>query len=103
MDCIMYITDKTGKIGWRTHCAYGYHAGEQRNLTRHLNLIASKNWAYSRCGWDAESVRLVIEVGEQKVEIPGDVNTPPISDVELLQSLGAEPSAAERAAKLLHH
>jgi hypothetical protein len=77
----LYVTDKTGRKGWRTTCTFGYHEGERRNLERHIRGIQCRDPAYVGLGFDVETVRLVIEV---------DGSTPdtgPISDDDLLSQL----------------
>lgn len=77
MEATIYITDKSGKAYWRTHCGYGYHDGELHNLQRHL--------AYVKAGRsksiDAASARIVLLVDG----VERGVNP---SDAELLADLG---------------
>lgn len=78
----IYITDKTGRKGWNTSVTYGYHQGEQRNLSRHLANI--KAGAAGCSTFDPATARLVIEV--DGVEIDSDPAAGP-SDDELLSEL----------------
>ena len=61
MTVTMYLTDKTGKRLWVTHCGYGYSAGERRNLERHLWAIQAGHKAYAKVEIDRETARLVDE------------------------------------------
>lgn len=56
----MYITDKTGKQGFKIVCRYGYHTGELHNLQRNLAMIKAGHPAFVKCGYDAASAELII-------------------------------------------
>lgn len=57
----MYLTDKTGKRFWVTHCGAGYSAGEERNLRGHLARIKEGHKAYANVQIDRDSARFVYE------------------------------------------
>lgn len=57
----LFLTDKTGKRFWQTHCGAGYSSGERHNLQAHLARIKSGHKAYANVGIDRETARLVEE------------------------------------------
>lgn len=61
MTVTMYLTDKTGKRLWETHCGAGYSGGERRNLEGHLARIKAGHKAYAKVEIDRESARLIDE------------------------------------------
>jgi len=75
------ITDKTGKVGWKTTASPMSLNSEVKNLMRHVKAIRAKNPAYSNAGFDAESVCLKID-GNTYEENLSD------SDLALLDELG---------------
>lgn len=83
--CI-YVTDKTGRQGWRTTVGIGFHAGELANVGRSLALVKAGKVR----GMDAASARLVCEV--DGVEIDPATLQPRAefthSDADLLAELG---------------
>ena len=77
----LQITDKTGKVGWKTAASPMSLNSEVKNLMRHVEAIRAKNPAYANAGFDAESVCLQID-GETYVENLSN------SDLALLDELG---------------
>lgn len=75
------ITDKTGKVGWKTTASPMSLNSEVKNLMRHVKGIRAKNPAYANAGFDAESVCLQID-RETYGETLSD------SDLALLNALG---------------
>ena len=75
------ITDKTGKVGWKTTASPISLNSEVKNLMRHVKAIGAKNPAYDNAGFDADSVCLQID-GETYEENLSD------SDLALLDELG---------------
>lgn len=57
----LFITDKTGKRFWETHCGLGFSSGEEHNLKAHLERIKTRHRAYAAIAIDPDSARLVIE------------------------------------------
>jgi hypothetical protein len=77
----LQITDKTGKVGWKTEASPMSVNSEVKNLMRHVEAIRAKNPAYANAGFDAESVCLQID-GSTYEENLSD------SDLALLDELG---------------
>jgi hypothetical protein len=77
----LQITDKKGKVGWKTSASPVSVNSEVKNLMRHVKAIRAKNPAYASAGFDAESVCLQID-GETYEETLSN------SDLALLDELG---------------
>ena len=78
----LQITDKTGKIGWRTSALSPMSVQSAvKDLLRHVKAIRAKHPAYFNAGFDAESVCLQID-GETYRETLSE------SDLALLAELG---------------
>ena len=77
----LQITDKTGKVGWKTVAEAMAVNSELKNLMRHVKAIRAKHPAYSKAGFDAESVCLQLD-GETYEENLSE------SDLALLDALG---------------
>ena len=77
----LQITDKTGKVGWKTEASPMSVNSEVKNLMRHVEAIRAKSPAYANAGFDAESVCLQID-GSTYEENLSD------SDIALLDELG---------------
>ena len=84
-DANLYITDKTGRKRWNTHCGYGFHEGEQRNLQRHLDNLKARHPAYAKVDIDLESAKLVLEVDGTVLYDSSDRFT--VADQQLLDEL----------------
>jgi hypothetical protein len=77
----LQITDKTGKVGWKTEASPMSVNSEVKNLMRHVEAIRAKNPAYSNAGFDAGSICIQID-GSTYEENLSD------SDLALLDALG---------------
>ena len=77
----LQITDKTGRVGWKTAASPVSVNSEVKNLMRHVKAIRAKYPAYASAGFDAESVCLQID-GSTYEENLSD------SDLALLDELG---------------
>ena len=77
----LQITDKTGKVGFKTNASPMSVNSEVKNLMRHVEAIRVKCPAYADAGFDAESVCLQID-GETYEENLSE------SDLALLDELG---------------
>ena len=78
----LQITDKTGKVGWKTSASSPMSVNsEVKNLMRHVKAIRASNPAYAHAGFDAESVCIQID-GSTYEENLSD------SDLALLNALG---------------
>jgi hypothetical protein len=78
----LQITDKTGKVGWKTSASSPMSLNsEVKNLMRHVKAIRASNPAYANAGFDAESVCIQIDGSTYEENLSN-------SDLALLDELG---------------
>ena len=74
----IYITDKTGRIGWKTHCTDWGLYSEKKNLQAHIAIAQKYPELYT--AWDTPSMRLIAPE-DNGIEFDWD-------DLDLLEALG---------------
>lgn len=57
----IYVTDKNGHIGFKGSCSPMALMGQIRETQRHIQFIKDRNKSYNACGFDPESVVLMVD------------------------------------------